>query len=309
MLNFTFTTLTPLHISNGEELGKNIDYLISNGRFLRLDHVKLASFLAKEKAFDFKKQYDLQNIERVIKRFATAIYDTECSYIIDIDNKVIEYLNNPRAEGKHFVKEFINSNGNFYIPASSVKGVLLTVLVIKSLGIDSQNGSINQKVVFHDSDFISPDSFTILKTEPGRPSVNVMCLKSKSSFSMKMKKIGMLNVELLKSKLSQYSLLQIGKAKEKVKLYKSRIINRPNGADNFLNALENITEERLSDKEYLVNLGAGAGSWFKIFENVTPQKFKNRKTREDEFAHTAFTVSSRNGFSQLGWCKLKIEEF
>jgi CRISPR/Cas system CSM-associated protein Csm5 (group 7 of RAMP superfamily) len=309
MVTFNFTTITPLHISNGEELGKNIDYIISNGQFLRLDQAKLSSFLAERKVFDFRKKYDFKAIESIVKRYSTEICDIECRYIVKADNKVIEYLKKPGAEGKHFVKEFINCNGRFYIPASSVKGALLTVLGKNYLGIDANNGSLKeQKVVFHDSDFISSENFIVLRTEPGRPAINVMCLKERKTFELKMIKKGELDINKLKDNLLLYSIQQIKKVKREIEIYKSQITNRPNGANIFLNALENIYEEKIGNKEYLINLGFGGGSWFKLFNNALPFRFKNRRSRQNELAHTTFTTSSKIGYSQLGWCKLKIEE-
>jgi CRISPR/Cas system CSM-associated protein Csm5 (group 7 of RAMP superfamily) len=307
MIQLNFSTITPLHIGNGEELARNIDYLISNNQFLRLDPFKLSSYLAKKKAFDFDRLYNLKQIESVIKRYSTEIYPSECKYIIDAEAKMIDYLKQPGAEGKHFVKEFINSNGMFYIPASSIKGTLLTILGLDNLGISLRNGSNNQKVVFYDSDYLNQDDFIVLKTNPGRPSINLICLKKGKQFQLKMMKKGELDLNELKEKLSTYSKLQITKAKEKIRLYKSKIINRPNGADIMLEAIDNILSEKLNDQEYLINLGFGGGSWFKLFSSADPPQFQNIKTKNKEYAHTAFTTSSENN-ENLGWCKLKFKE-
>lgn len=308
MLSFKFTTVTPLHISNGEELGINIDYIISDKKLLKLNHIKLAQFLSKKNAFDFSKSYDFKLIEGIIKRYSTEIYDSESSYIVDIDSKVTDYLKRPNVQGKHFVKEFINSNGKFYIPASSVKGALLTVLGLEKLGIDNNGGNINQKFVVMDSDFISDNNFIVYKTEPGRPSVNIMCLKREKEFTIQVNKKGDLNIQTLKSNLKGYNKKQINAALTNVERYKSRIRNRQNGADYFVEALNNILSHKLADDEFLINLGFGGGSWFKIFSNVPPPTFNNRKTRSQEIAHTVFTISNTDSYQQLGWCKLKIEE-
>lgn len=308
MLTLKFKTITPLHISNGEELGVNIDYIISQNKFLRLNQIKLAQFLAKQKAFDFSKSYDFKAIEAIVKRYSTEIYDSESSYIIDINEKVIEYLKRPGAQGKHFVKEFINSNGRFYIPASSVKGALLTALGLEKLGIDNSVGTIEQKFVIMDSNFIDERNFIVYKTEPGRPTVNIICLKSNTEFNIQVNKKGVLNIQTLKSKLKEYNKKQINSVIENVEKYKSRIKNRLNGADYFIEALNNILVNNLAQDELLINLGFGGGSWFKIFSNVPPPKFYNRKTKSDEIAHTVFTICVNNSYQQLGWCKLKIEE-
>lgn len=308
MLSLKFKTITPLHISNGEELGVNIDYIISQNKFLKINHIKLAQFLAKKKAFDFSKNYDFKAIETIVKRYSTEIYDSESSYIIDIDEKVIDYLKRPGVKGKHFVKEFINSNGRFYVPASSVKGSLLTALGLEKLGIDNNGGYIEQKFVIMDSNFIEERNFIVYKTEPGRPPVNLICLKSDTEFIIKVNKIRGLNIQTLKRKLKEYNKNQINSAIENVEGYKSRIKNRLNGADCFIEALSNIIANNLTQDEMIINLGFGGGSWFKIFSNVPPPKFYNRKTKSDEIAHTIFTICVNNSYQQLGWCKLKIEE-
>ncbi len=128
---------------------------------------------------------------------------------------------------------------------------------------------------------------------------------------MKLQKNGNLAIDELREKLSNYSSTQIKLALEKIVKYKSRK-DQLKGADHFEKALIEIESIRLENGEYLINLGYGGGSWFKVFENIVP-KFKSKSPnprikRNDEEAHTTFSVSINNSLKHLGWCKLEIEE-
>lgn len=312
MYKLKFTTLTPLHISNGETLDQNFHYTVFRDEFYRIDHNKFARLLSKKEKIDFTKDINLTTIENWVRKYQVEIVDNASAYSVNIDENFKSHLANPRAQGRRQVIEFINSNGKFYIPASSIKGSLLTVLGLETSGIQAgSNANIKDKVVFHDSDFIDFKYFKVYRTENRPPANNLICLIPGAKFEMKMQKNGNISISELKSRLSEYSSTQIKLALEKIVKFKSRT-DQLKGADYFEKALEEIDRMKFRNDEYLINIGYGGGSWFKVFENTIP-KFKSkspnpkRKGKMEE-AHTTFSVSIKNTLYHLGWCKLEIEE-
>lgn len=312
MFKLKFTTITPLHISNGETLDQNFHYTIFKDELYRIDHNKLAKILAKKENIDFNKDINLTLIENWIKKYQIDIIDNATLYSVSIDDNFKEHLANRRAQGKRQVIEFINSNGKFYVPASSIKGALLTVLGLESSGIQAgPNANIRDKIVFHDSDYIDYNNFRVYRTENRPPANNLICLAPGSIFEMRIRKNGNLSINDLRAKLTEYSSTQINLALDKIVKYKSRR-DQLKGADHFEKALEVIDRIKLREKEYLINVGYGGGSWFKVFENTVPlfnSKSPNpRRKGKKEEAHTTFSVLIENTLHHLGWCKLEIEE-
>jgi CRISPR/Cas system CSM-associated protein Csm5 (group 7 of RAMP superfamily) len=312
MYKFKFTTLTPLHISNGENLDQNFHYTVFRDEFYRIDQNKFAILLAKKEKIDFTKEVNLATIENWVKKYQLDIVDNASSYSVAFDDNFKFHLSNPRAQGRRQVIEFINSNGKFYIPASSIKGALLTVLGLETSGIQAgQNANVKDKVVFHDSEFIDYKKFKIYRTENRPPANNLICLIPGTKFEMIMQKNGNISIADLKSKLSNYSSTQIELALENIVKFKSRK-DQLKGADHFEKALEEIDRMKFRNDEYLINIGYGGGSWFKVFENTIP-KFKSkspspRRKGKMEEAHTTFSVLIKNTLHHLGWCKLEIEK-
>lgn len=312
MVKLKFETATPLHISNGNELSYNIEYIIRDYELCKLNVHKASYAIAKAGLFDFSKNYSYKDFTSVIEDNKSVFDDDSFDYSVYADKLFLKKIENERAVGRKTVLEFVNSNGKFYIPGSSIKGALLTILRREMLGIDASNGSIEQKFVITDSQPINEDNFVVDTTLDRPPSVSLLTLNPGVSFDVQMRKLGELKIDVLRNKLKGYSLNQIEKAKGYVKKYTARAGRKPNGADQYLNILEKLSIAVLEDDEYLINLGYGGGSWFKIFEDVPPPKFdrprkKGSSVREWE-AHTTFAVNLDNSPYQLGWCKLKIEE-
>jgi CRISPR/Cas system CSM-associated protein Csm5 (group 7 of RAMP superfamily) len=203
-----------------------------------------------------------------------------------------------------YVQEFINSNGSHYIPASSVKGALLTILKRESLGIIN---NIQQKFVINDSPNIPSSEFSVYRTGFGRPPVNLICLNPGTNFQINIQKLGDLSIKTLREKLSSHFPDQITKAKNVVKRFLSQK-NLDAGANSFYDILEGLENLTLANDEYLFNLGFGGGSWFKIYSDTPPFKFSNpgKKGKKEE-AHTVF-LTIDDYTDPIGWCKLKIEE-
>lgn len=307
MIKLIFKTITPLHISNGEDLGYGIEYIVKNNVFLKLNLLKVSKKLSDSGLIDFMHDQTINNLIDIIERANIDINDSE--YKIPITTGFYNYISNQDAIGQKFVKEFINSNGRFYIPGSSIKGTLLTILGLNKLGINPTNAKINDKFVIRDSKFIPQESFLVMKTSERPPSICLVCLKKNIEFVIEIVKKGQFDIVTFKKLINQYSEIQIQKALSNISRFKG-ITDKKNGTDFFIESLENIRNTNLSADEYLINLGFGGGSWFKIEKNGIPKFIsKNPKTyKELEPAHTTYTFNTSENYIHIGWCKLKISE-
>jgi len=311
MYKLRFTTLTPLHISNGETLDQGFNYTVSRDNLCKIDMNKFSKLIAAKEKIDFTADITLKTIDNWINKYQTDVINNASSYSVKIHPYFKSHLENPRARGQKQVIEFINSNGNFYIPASSIKGSILTILGKETTGIQAgPNANIKDKIVLNDSDIIGSDKFMVYRTENRPPSNNLICLKPGNQFEMNLRKKGNISIQELELKLSNFSTNQIDLALKKIVKFKSRS-DQLKGADHFEKALHEIRNIKLRSNEYLINIGFGGGSWFKVFENKTPffkSKSPNPKRKgKDEEAHTTFSVRLNNKLYHIGWCKLEIE--
>jgi len=304
MMKFKFKTLTPLHISSGEELENGFDYVIRYDMFCRLDFFKLSKILSEKKQFNFKKQYSLNEIINLLKESQNYLNKDDYLYRLKIWKDFYDHVNNPRAEGQKFVREFVNSNNKFYIPASSIKGALLTVLNIEKLGINPNYASIKDKFVIRDSDFISYENFVVMLTTKRPPQISLICLKKDVEFQMSVIKNGNLDIKDFKNKLKDYSKYQINLAQETIEKFINKK-NNNNGANLFYEALQNISSVNLEEDEYLLNIGFGGGSWFKVKKGKIP-KVKSKGFDKEALTSVSFRIN--NNLNHIGWCKFKIEE-
>jgi CRISPR/Cas system CSM-associated protein Csm5 (group 7 of RAMP superfamily) len=277
--------------------------------------IKVSRILAEEKVFDFQKDYDIEEVRAIVHSRKDNLAEKSALYSISVSQKYLDHLHSDNLIGNTYIQEFINSAGKFYIPASSVKGALLTALNMEYLGIKEirekkaivKRADIKDKFVIHDSGYLSEDSFVIYRSGLGRPPLNFMCLDCGMEFSLSIPKLGKLSLQELKERLSTYYPAQIKKARDNVRKYYSEE-NPYAGANVFLELLDEISKYKLAEDEYLINLGFGGGNWFKLGEKAIPPKFYNEKTRTKEEAHTTYALLDEDTISQLGWCTLKIEE-
>lgn len=306
MLRLNFTTYSPLHISSGKPLAYNLDYVQLGNECGILDIRRLSAFLAKKNAFDFNTPQDLRAVMSKISRFKNEYSDDVFTARLKMTGLFIQHLKNERADGKKEFLEFINYGGAYYVPGSSVKGALITIMHLESLGIRDY---IDEKFVIHDSLPIAPENITVYRTEKRPPEVNLMCVNPGVSFHLDIRKTGELKPELLRKNLEAYTRNQVMKAKPVVAKYKARQGRPANGADYYSEILDDLRNVTLAKDEYLINIGFGGGSWFKLYNDVPPPLFNNPGKRgKKEEAHTTFFVSEGNKLLQLGWCKLSIEE-
>jgi len=309
MYKFNFTTITPLHISNGEVLDQNFHYTAYRGYVFKIDHLKFSKLIANKEKIDFTSEITTKVIEGWVRKHQIAIINDAVSYSVKIHETFQAHLDNQRAIGRRQIIEFINSNGNFYIPASSIKGALLTPLGLNSLGINPEDPKIGDRVVFYDSENIHSKYFSVYRTENRPPENNLICLDPGVKFSLTMQKKGKFDKVVFFQKLKSYTKIQLKNLNNEVAKFKSNRAGKLKKADLFLRAIERINT--LAAKgENIINIGYGGGSWFKIYEGRIP-KFKSkipRKRNIEEPAHSSFSFIINRELVHIGWCKLEIEE-
>lgn len=310
MVKLKFTTISPLHISNGNELSYNIEYVERENKFCKLNILKASRRYADNNIFNFSNLYSFKDFIKVIDEKKYLLEESDYEYSLECSSDFILHLKNEQSEGKKIVKEFINGNGRFYVPGSSIKGTLATILSKDSIGVIN---NISQKFVILDSPLLNPESFNILRTYKARPSINIICMKQSSEFEIIIRKMGDISISQLKESITSYHKKQINTAIMNVKKYIPQIhSDKESGAELFLdqlNEFNRVIDEELSKNEYLINLGFGSGTYFKLFDSVTQiPTYWNRKSRRDEEPHTTFTFFDGEFIDHIGWCKLKIEE-
>lgn len=309
MYKFNFTTITPLHISNGEELYQSFNYTAFRGDIYKIDHLKFAKMIAKKEKIDFSSDIGTKVIESWVKKHQLEIIDDATTYSIKIHNTFNSHLENPRAVGRRQIIEFINSNGKFYIPASSIKGALLTPMGEESLGISHKDPVISDKVVFCDSEELDSQNFSVYRTENRPPEKNLICLDPDVSFSLMMRKKGKFDKEYFLKKLKSYTDTQLENLNREVKNFTSKRTGKLRKADLFLRSIEQINT-LAAKSEIIINIGYGGGSWFKILEGQIPKfnsKLPNKKNIK-EAAHSSYSFTIDRDLAHIGWCKLEIEE-
>jgi len=333
MYRLKFTTLTPLHISNGEALDQSFHYTVFKNEFYRIDHNKFSKLITKKENIDFTKEITAKTIESWVRKYQLNVIDEASSYSVKIHPTYQTHLENKRADGKRQVIEFINSNGKFYVPASSIKGALLTILnktlfnfsenengeqktvIIKqeSLGITEvkyknkilKEASISDKVVLYDSNFIPSSKFSVIRFERP-PQQNFICLDPGEMFYIDLKKSGNLDFELLKKNLQTYARDQVAKAQKFIQLFESNKARGTKGSQYFNETLLELSNKfnLISDNEYLINIGFGGGAYFKVYSDVA----RIPKNTRNEFIHTSYSSIIDDTRNHIGWCKLEIEE-
>lgn len=333
MYKFTFTTVTPLHISNGEVLDQNFHYTAFNGDIYRIDHLKFSKLIAQNEKIDFTSNITAKVIESWVRKHQLTIIDKTSAYSVKIHESFQAHLENKRAEGKREIREFINNNGKFYIPATSIKGAIITVLnktlfnfqevengetrniALKQdfLGIKELRykgkilieANINDKFVLNDSNFIDGSKFSVFRFDRP-PEQNLICLDAGEKFTILIRRKGNLDIDLLKNNLTLYSKLQAQTANKYIQLFERNKGKETKGSIFFKESLKNLNNyiSNLKEKEYLINIGFGGGAYFKLFTDVE----RIPKNTRREFIHTSYTIDLNDIRSHIGWCKLEIEE-
>lgn len=298
MLKLHFKTLTPLFIGSGEVLERDFHYKIDDVDFRKYNESKLVADLAARKVVDFDREQSTENLKQ---RIIDGNYsdDKFFDYTVGMAQSFYSYITGHETTGKDAVQEFINDNGKFYIPGSSVKGALCTALGLDNLGIID---SMDQRFVIQDCVDLSHDDFLVFHFDRP-PYVNLLALQNGTYFTTVIPKSKGLSKKLIEEKVASYFRVQISKSVTELKKYKS-INNREDFP--ILELFENLKTNYSDD--VIINLGFGGGSWFKISKGEIP-KFQKRNTDEPEIPTTTYHNKNRSGnLVHIGWCKLEVEE-
>ena len=118
------TTVGPVFVGNGRDYSKN-EYIIDNGRVYILNYAKFISYLDKRRLLPKYESFMLDD------------YDNLCVWLqnnnvnkLDYDNFVVNCYDYRGIGKKHTVKACIKDPyGNPYVPGSSLKGILRTMLL------------------------------------------------------------------------------------------------------------------------------------------------------------------------------------
>jgi hypothetical protein len=313
MYKLFIKTITPLHIAGQEQMILNLDYVMSDGKVGILNRLQTAKHLAENKVFDFNKNYTYTQVSDAIKNQADSFPESVYSRKLTVSDEFAKYLKSPGRDGQMLIGDFISNGRSYYIPASSVKGALLTPLGLSQLGIDVKNPLIKERFVIADSEPLSASNFKVLRTMNRPPSVNIVCIKPNLEFDLMIKRIGTLDIANVVTKCNDYSKNQIDLALDNLPLYKGKNkFGSPKGANLFEDALLTASNYKPQPGEFLLNIGFGGGSWFKVEQGIVP-KFKSKSPSDkrrgkDEPAHTSVEFDISGNMTHIGWCVCRFEE-
>jgi CRISPR-associated protein Csm5 len=306
MLKLKIKVLSPIHISNGNDLSYGIHYFVNDKKFYKFHFSRIAQFLSETNSFPLDKSTGHSEIvKKIISKFSD--YDKSCfEYEIDTQNKFSEDVVNLQERfGEMEVKEFINSNGKFYVPGSSIKGAILTAVRKPYLGINpdrNQGNYIEERFIINDSNFISNDNFCVFETNmrsttPRKIKAYFICLMPNVKFEIIIQKNGKLQKENLIDALNSYSSKQIKEVRKYLETY---IESNDDSAKLFSDSLNYIIKksDSLKANEAIINIGLGGGNWFKTV-NDKPS---------DRPGHTSFSFGEEEKLRHMGWCKVEVEE-
>lgn len=298
MLKLHFETITPLFIGSGEVLERDFHYKIDDVDFKKYNESKLVADLASRDVIDFDREQSAENLkQRIIE--GNYSDDKFFDYTVGLAKSFFGYINGHDTTGTDAVQEFINENGRFYIPGSSVKGALCTALGLDKLGITD---SISQRFVIQDCVNLSHEDFLVFHFDRP-PYVNLLAMQNGTKFSTVIPKSNGISKKLIEEKVSSYFKVQISKALTELNNFKDR-----NNREDFsiLELFENLKINHRN--EIIINLGFGGGSWFKVNKGVIP-KFQKGNADEPEIPTTTYHYTNRSGnLVHIGWCKLEVEE-
>lgn len=284
MLTLKFKAITPVFIGSGEVLEQGFHYTVKNEKFLKYSEKVVIAYLADHESFDLINS-GKSTVDILKKKIAEISPNTPdlFEYGIALSTAMKDYFAEDGAKaGKNSVREFINSNGNFYIPGSTIKGCLNTLFEPEKL----RTNSINGRFLIYDSDPLSNEKFEVDEFE-WFPYQSFIVLKKDSEFTISIPKSGFITKTNLEERIRSYFESQVKNAK--IKLSENAENNQKN-----LTELDKFLKDNKDYNQMLVNLGYGGGSWFKMNKGESP------------------TISAKKGESlykiHIGWCSVEVEE-
>lgn len=282
-MKLKFKTITPVFIGSGEVLEREFHYIVKNNLFLKYDQKVIIAQMAETGNYDFTKDEDL-SIEALNTKIDSIGTDTQnlFEYQLPLSETFCDFYNNQKKYKERVdIHEFVNSNGKFYIPGSTVKGCLGILFE----PIKLRGNSISERFLIQDSETIGYERFEIIRYEKPR-NKNLIVLKPDSEFTINIPKTGNVNKAKLEKNIQAYFSSQINLAKTELTKFPK---------DHAKSLLDLKKFEKIGDEKghMLVNLGFGGGGWVKVKNGKFP---------------TA-TASSESPYKiHIGWCSVEVEE-
>jgi len=159
--NLSIETLTPLHVGSGQMLSSVGDFIITNNKIRYLDTEKISKFLLEND----KVETYLQKIHNTPTGFNNQAELKELGFSIEsaVLNETELCSNQLNVLNNNILHLFIDANGPKYIPGSSVKGMIKTVLLFHYLRENHLELSKIEKEILGKSNFEKKKFFSGLK--------------------------------------------------------------------------------------------------------------------------------------------------
>lgn len=336
MRKYVFRTkvLSPVHISSGNKL-TCLDYFVENGFVNEVDFE------------EFLRKLSFENIKELMRLIDTSIKGNRQveENILSISNKmgvedilrgciINKYETNLENNYHKEISTFIKSNNKPFVPGSSFKGSLRSVLFFhelikrgKDLNIIKENKCYNfdllikynelidlnsKKFIIRDSEFVR----TVIY-DSRRINIKKFNKKSKQTFTNAFEVIP-IGEEFCLEVLTNSKLIDLIISASK-KYYSELLKNKFNFNQNerLLPILRG-----LDDNSFLINIGFGGGVELKsvigILERDVREKFVSENKREYEkgrvrinpkrFPSSKMVINTPKGFVDMGWVLVEVIE-
>jgi len=129
--NIELQTTTPLHIGNGKSYS-SLEYFIDKGHINFIDINSVFESIGKGKT----EEESIKAIDELSKKIEKSVINTQqtidakaffAEYVVNVSDFVIKTLQTDIKPQKRVeIHQFINQNGRYYIPGSSIKGAIRT---------------------------------------------------------------------------------------------------------------------------------------------------------------------------------------
>ena len=283
-ITLKFKTITPVFIGSGEVLERGFHYTVEDNRILKYDEKVVIAQIAERGEFDFTHD---ENLTVDLLKIKIAGISPEIpglfQYKVALSETVPAHKDkNKNSKAKKRVGEFVNSNGKFYIPGSTIKGCLNTLFKPTILS----GKKITERFLIYDSDPLENGNFEVDDFD-WFPYYSLLVLKKGSKFTITIPKPGILTKTNLEEQIRSYFKSQVENAK--IKLRKNAENNQKN-----LTELDKFLKDNKDYNQMLVNLGYGGGGWFKMNKGAIPPTSANK-------GESPYKI-------HVGWCSVEIVE-